>query len=129
MQYVKEKLAGVMKQKLFLEELAKLKIVKVAGSFARGEQNVDSDIDFQIKDSPKDNMYNDPNRNVVAIKKLLNDFGYKWESTRNEYMTTNQIPRDENSFLLWHMEFYTGFYPNKNKLKEVEILGTKFKTH
>lgn len=43
-------------------------------------------------------------------------------------MTTNQIPRDENGYLLWHMEFYTGFHKNKNKLKEVEILGSKFKT-
>lgn len=124
-----ERKKGYWKQKHFLEELAKLDIVRIAGSYARGEQNIDSDIDFQIKDSPTDNMYNKPNRYVEQIKKLLDKFGYKWESTRNEYMNTNQIPRDDNSYLLYHMEFYTGFWKNKNKLKEVEILGVKFKTH
>jgi len=43
-------------------------------------------------------------------------------------MTTNEIPRSENNYLVFHMEFSTDFYKNKNKLKEVEILGGKFKT-
>lgn len=72
-----KRLAGFERQTMFLEELAKLNIVKVCGSFARGEQNVNSDIDFQIKDSPKDNMYNDPNRYVEQVKKLLDKYGYK----------------------------------------------------
>lgn len=123
-----KRLAGFIRQTGFLKELAELKIVKVCGSFARGEQNVNSDIDFKIKDSPKDDMYGDKNRYVEKVKELLDKYGYRWESTRPSYMTTNEIPRSENNYLLFHMEFSTDFYKNKNKLKEVEILGGKFKT-
>lgn len=120
--------AGFIKQAMFLEELSKLNIVRICGSFARGEQNVDSDIDFKIKDSPKDEMYGDKNRYVEKVKELLAKYNYQWKSTRPGYMTTNSIPRDDNNYLLLHMEFSPDFYQNKNKLKEVEILGSKFKT-
>ena len=115
-------------QQDFLKELAELKIVKVAGSYARGEATTLSDIDFQIKASKQDDMYNEPNRNVVTIKKLLAKYNYKWESTRNGYMSTNSIPRNENNDLLIHMEFYEYFYRNKNKLPKVEILCVEFDT-
>jgi len=72
-----KRLAGFVRQTGFLKELAELKIVKVCGSFARGEQNVNSDIDFKIKDSPKDDMYGDKNRYVEKVKELLDKYGYR----------------------------------------------------
>jgi predicted nucleotidyltransferase len=71
------RLAGFTRQSLFLNELAELGIVKICGSFARGEQNVDSDIDFKIKESREDNIYNEPNRYIEQVKQLLDKYEYK----------------------------------------------------
>jgi len=108
----------------FLEDLANENIVKVAGSYARGEQTKNSDIDFLIKTPRHCILYQDRNENIDKLLRLLNKYGINWNSTRNSYISTI----GEENVIETEMEFYEGFYHNKNKLKEVVIQGVRFKT-
>ena len=111
--------------KKVLQQLADSNKVLVTGSWARGEQNEDSDIDFLIKTPRHCVIYGDRNENIDFIIKLLDDNGIKWNSTRNCYISTV----GEGNNLEREIEFYDGFHRNKNKLKEVEVMGVVFKTH
>jgi len=111
----------------FLLELANDGHFKVAGSYARGEQTSNSDIDFQVATPSECIMYSDRiNTNILFLKQLLKKYNIKWNSTRNDYISTigeqNAIPVP--------LEFYTDFHRNKNRIKEgVIISGVIFKTH
>ena len=110
--------------KQLLEELADSNKVLVAGSYARGEQTENSDLDFLVRTPKNCILYGRRNENIDFVIELLERYKINWESTRNGYISTigsiNNIPIQ--------LEFYDGFYRNKNKLPEVEIMGVKFKT-
>lgn len=111
--------------KNILQELADSNKVLVAGSYARGEQTDNSDIDFLIRTPRECIIYGTKNPNTRWIIDLLEKHSISWNSTRNDYISTI----GENNRLPIQMEFYDGFYRNKNKLPEVEIMGVKFKTY
>ena len=110
-------------KKLF-EDLATSKIVLIAGSYARGEQTPDSDIDFYIKTPKETRLYGIRNKNIDIVLDILKKHNIAWTSTRNSYISTigtkNALPIQ--------IEFYDEFYRNAKKLPEVEIMGVKFKT-
>lgn len=110
--------------KHILQQLADSNRVLVAGSYARGEQNENSDIDFLIKTPRHCVIYGDRNENIDWVIKFLDDNNIRWNSTRNCYIST--IGEDNN--LEVQMEFYDGFYRNRKKLKTVDIMGMTFKT-
>jgi predicted nucleotidyltransferase len=106
-----------------LQKLSESKLVKITGSYADETQTAQSDIDFYVKPDKADTPFTE--RNMLKIIKILSDFGIKWNSTRVGYIST--IKSDNN--LPIELEFADCFYPRKNRLKEVEIMGIKFKTH
>ena len=110
--------------KKFLKELAQSNKVLIAGSFVRGEQTEDSDIDFFIKTPRHCIIYGDRNENIDFIIALLKKHEINWNSTRTSYISTIGSKND----LPIEMEFYDNFPRNKNRLLEVEIMGVKFKT-
>src|SRR3990167_4550675 len=95
-----------------LQELAKSNKVFVAGSFSRGEQTPESDIDFQIKTPKECVLYGGRNPNMVWLIELLDKHGIKWNSTRSGYISTI----GENNGLEREIEFYDDFCRNKKKL-------------
>ena len=110
--------------KTILQKLADSGLVKVAGSYATGNQTENSDIDFQVKVPKETVLYNARNHNMQFIVEILEGFGIKWNSTRTGYIST--IGEDNN--LEIEMEFYDDFHRNKDRLKTVEIMGVEFKT-
>ena len=116
-----------------LQELSSSGLVKVTGSYADGTQTEDSDIDFQVKIPRETKLYNIRNSNFPKLLDIMKRhnivvFGMPYgfstiHPNRSELSNINR-PKD---FI--HMEFADVFRPRKNKLKEVEILGIKFKTY
>ena len=107
-----------------LQELAKSNKVLVAGSWARGEQNENSDLDFFVKTPKHCILFGDRNENIDWIITLLKKYNVTWNSSRTSYISTI----GEKNNLPIQLEFYEGFFKNKNRLKEVEIKKIKFKT-
>ena len=104
--------------KHLLNELKKTGLVKVTGSYAIGQENWRSDIDFYIKTDKPDVEVKD--RNMAKIIKILNRFGIKWCSFHTGYIyTPNTIPM---------LEFSNLFWKKKNTMKRVNILGIEFMT-
>uniref|UniRef100_A0A6M3IML5 Putative nucleotidyltransferases domain-containing protein n=1 Tax=viral metagenome TaxID=1070528 RepID=A0A6M3IML5_9ZZZZ len=109
-------------KKEIIETLNKTGLLKITGSYADGTNTENSDIDFYVKPDEIDTPFTE--RNMLKIIKVLSDFHIKWNSTRVGYISTIK----SNNSLPIEMEFADCFFPRKNKLKEVEIEGVKFKT-
>ncbi len=114
--------------KSLLQELAESKLVKITGSWADGSQSETSDYDFKLKESKQD-IYGDDilPRPIDTIKGICEKYGVKFKSSFPGSMHTHLV--SGNGYLQTSMEFSEHFNPRKNKLKEVEILGVKFKTY
>jgi len=108
-----------------LKELSNSNKVLITGSYAKGEQNENSDIDFKVKIPKETIIYNENNKNLEWIKELLAKYSIKWHSTNIGYITTV----NEDNDLIIPMEFYEYFNRVKNKLSKVEIMGVNFKTY
>ena len=108
----------------FLNELKDSKLIKVTGSFADKTNNINSDIDFYVKQDSPDTLYSD--RNILKIINILNKYNIKFDSSVTGYIYTHKM---YGNCLPIEIEFSDLFYHRKNRLKEVEIFGVKFKTH
>lgn len=101
-----------------LRELAALKFVRVTGSYSSGEENINSDIDFWVKEGQPDEQKK--NVNIWKVIDILNRFNIKWTSHMTGYIHTTSYPIQ--------MEFAYYFRHRENRLPEVEIENVKFKT-
>lgn len=110
--------------KELLQELQQTKLLRITGSFADGTQHSNSDIDFRVKPDKPDYQFYGEDRNILKIINILKKFNIKWESNCPGYIYTHE----SNNNLPIQIEFSDLFRPRKNKLKQVEIMGVKFKT-
>lgn len=109
--------------KKLLQELSDSKLIRVTGSFADGTQKESSDIDFFVKrDNPEVDFCD---RNIRKIIDILKRNNIKWESTCVGYIHTHNVDFSLN----FPIEFSDLYKPRKNRLKEVSIMGVKFKTY
>ena len=93
---------------VILSELAKL--TKLSGSWARGEQHEDSDIDLACTFKQLD-----------KITQYLDKIDCKWESTCSGYIT---IPSSELGVFIE----ISVLFPRYRKYKTVNVYGVIFKT-
>jgi predicted nucleotidyltransferase len=91
-----------------------MSIVRLSGSFARGEQHAESDLDFAIKEeSPVAKV-----RNIDKIKTLLAKYNLKWKSCMTDTISTENLSP--------MLEFSIHFPRYKQGVKKV--FGIEFKT-
>jgi predicted nucleotidyltransferase len=109
--------------KELLKQLAESKLVRITGSYADGTQGESSDIDFYVKPNSPESDFGE--RNMLKIIKILKDNNIKWESNMVGYIHTHNVDHS----LPIPMEFSDLFKPRKGRLKQVSIMGVKFKTY
>lgn len=97
-----------------LTELRDTKVIRVSGSYAKGEQGENSDIDFWVKEERPDSKV----RNITKVISVLEKHGIKCGSHFVDYIHT--INTDIQ------LEFALYFPRYKNG--EVNIMGVVFKT-
>jgi len=110
--------------KKLLKELADSKLVKITGSYADGTQTFESDLDFYVKEDNPEWKFLELERNIVKIKKILDKYDIKMNSDMTGYWYSHK----SNNNLPIQIEFSDFFNHRKNRLKEVDIMGIKFKT-
>jgi len=111
--------------KQLLEELQKSKLVKITGSYADGTQNENSDIDFYVKPDHPEYQLKGLERNIVKVKRIIDKYNIKMKSDMVGYWYSH---KSENNLPI-QIEFSDLFRPRENRLKEIEIMGVKFKTY
>lgn len=122
--YNKQARAKKQKMTTLLQDLKDTKLVRVTGSYAVGEQNETSDVDFYVTPDHPEQPYTE--RNMLKIIEVLDRHGVRWHSTVVGYISTIH---DDNPTLLFDLEFSDLFHRRKGRLKEVEIEGVIFKTY
>jgi hypothetical protein len=86
------------------------KHTKISGSWARGEQQADSDIDLTCTF-----------KQIDKIANYLNKLGCKWDSDLSGYIT---IPSSEFGVFIE----ISVLFPRYKNYKSVDVLGVTFKT-
>ena len=106
-------------------ELKDTHLLRITGSYADGTFNEDSDIDFFVKpDRPETDF---ENRNILKIITILKKHNIKLRSSMPGYIYTHRTTG--NGHLPIQMEFSDLYKPRKNRKKDVEVYGVKFKTY
>jgi predicted nucleotidyltransferase len=115
-----------IQQERFLEllkTLADTGLVRVTGSYADGTQTEDSDIDFFVKSDKPDIRFWE--RNMTKIIDILQNYYIVWDSDTVGYVYTHK----SKNWLPIPLEFSNHYNHREPRLKEVEIMGVKFKTY
>jgi predicted nucleotidyltransferase len=113
---------------VLLRELSNSKLVKVTGSYARGNYHVGSDIDFVVKHAKIKRDGTEGPRPITSIIQILENHGVKWDSELVGHVFT---PRNLE-YMPIPIEFieegWLAPIPKEEREEEVSIFGCSFKT-